>query len=1799
MEFRRRIGALSVMLVAAAAQLSAAVFGVSVLLAPAPTDAAQTVPYKINFQGRLTDNSGNALADGLYNIKFRLWTASTSGTNVWEGDRVRGASDFRVQVTNGLFNIQFGDTTLGDPALSPTLFSSGTYPLYLEVELPTPASATCATNGCAVFTEGAMTPRQPLASTPYAFSADTLDGLDSSAFGQLSAIQSWTDTNTFSKSGGAAIVLSGTAAAGGSILQIGSALSGGSGSGTLFGANTTSAADLINLQVSGGLRLKVDNSGNLTAGGNVSLAAGGSRSLAVAQAASGAGNSLTLAAGQSGSGGFNGGDLVLQAGATGGSGTTGSVIVRANGTESATAFQIQQATSAPAFTVDTAANKVVVGDATGTDAATTLLVVDSATVDPATGYNGAQYYNTTSGKFRCYQAGAWTDCITGTVTATANSTASFVSGLANVAGTGTGVAVETLVFTSATAVSNTAGATGFTAPAAGSFRSCLTKNNAAITGGSMSVRWRVNGVSVGAAACTMNTANSRSAATALDTGTVTFAAGDTIGIAYDSSGLLPAASNDFTTYWSVEYNASSGNGLTLQFIYDNSNSPAGITLSNAKDLAVTAADTATDPNIVFNLQCATSCGANGRFAVQNNGTDALTVSPNGGGIALGQDTTLQAGKNLILSNGTGGISQTFSNNAASSAQTISIANTNTGAGVTIQGLNLTPTNTAAASSGTNTLNVINFAAGGALGGTDTTNGLNFASSTGYTNFINTPTYDLSSLGDQTAAFTALNGTSTANGAGTNATSLILASATNFDIGNYVQVNSANCGGAGVNPCYAKITNKVTNTLTITPALTWANGSTVNEYHIPEIGGTGLTQTLANRFGRGYFIAGVGTGNGTTYYNEDGIDSSLSTFNLLASNVTTLNIGGAATNLTLGSAGTTVTVPGNLSTSGTGSIASAGAISAPTSTNTINGIVINSGTISTGTWQGTAVGAQYGGTGQSSYAVGDLLYASTTTGLSRLAAVATGSCLISQGVSTAPVWGACAAGSASTTLNNLGTTSINAALTPASNNSIDLGTAAAIWRNLYVANIDAGTTTTTLTVGTAATTTAVTIGRSGFQVSLPGGISSSGNFTTSGNISATGSGTLSSAGAITGPTVTNTINGLIINSGALSGVGNITGSGAVMLASGGAGALTLDSASNTLVIAATDTTLQRTATGTYTINLVDTGATTLAVTNSGTGVASLSVEGGVNIGSGQTYQVNGAQISSANLSNDSAITKQGNAFNGTSQLVQTNGSGALPALSGANLTSLNPSNLTTGTAAVTLQPAASAALALTATGTGAINITPGTGGLVNNLASGVGATYTATAAQTADLLTLSNTAGFAPTADGINLLEQTFYGKPSGTNLESATRINVTNANTATGGQVQGLRIVATGTGGAINSDTTGILIDALVNASTGTTNENALEIGAGWDAGLFIQSGGNVIKTSTDTQYAFDVQNSAGSRIFTVDTESSTDPLEVQVGMSSTIDAIQVNLGLDSSNVFAETQTCTTTSNQGALYYNTATNAIRSCVNGGWEDVVTTGGLGILAYGVIADTGTIPGNIAGKASTTAASGPCKVGWASTTSVAYTACSAYSGGRKVVVTAGTITGITNTNGTWTHICLSSTTGQPVKSTAGTEVANLTTAPIAFSAASPVVCLADIKGTGTNIQIYDTRVFTNSVKAFAYSSSTLGLGMIGKASTDTIALPGTGANNSSLRGVVVATNGAAWTAGNGPNAIIVIGGAAWVKATAGTAGANVTSSTGTNGYAFTGTSTGIYGLLGMAETGYTTTCTNGANCNLSLLLTVNPK
>jgi len=227
--------------------------------------AATSVPTKMNFQGRLTDSSGNIMANGTYNMRFRIYTVSTGGSSVWSEDRLVASSQ-GVTVTNGLFSVQLGDIT----SLPASVFNTSA--LYFEIELPTPGTATTSSPS---WTEGAMTPRNQLATSAYAYNAETLDGIDGASFAQLGSANVFTATNS---------------------------------------------VDVSN----------------------------------------------------------------------------------------ANAFQVKNGATS-LFNVDTASSQIAIGTS---DTIGTVLVLDTKTGsgDP-TGTNGAMYYNSNSGKFRCYQSGSWTDCV--------------------------------------------------------------------------------------------------------------------------------------------------------------------------------------------------------------------------------------------------------------------------------------------------------------------------------------------------------------------------------------------------------------------------------------------------------------------------------------------------------------------------------------------------------------------------------------------------------------------------------------------------------------------------------------------------------------------------------------------------------------------------------------------------------------------------------------------------------------------------------------------------------------------------------------------------------------------------------------------------------------------------------------------------------------------------------------------------------------------------------------------------------------------------------------------------------------------------------------------------------------------------------------------------------------------------------------------------------------------------------------------------------------------------------------------
>jgi hypothetical protein len=199
-----------------------------------------------------------------------------------------------------------------------------------------------------------------------------------------------------------------------------------------------------------------------------------------------------------------------------------------------------------------------------------------------------------------------------------------------------------------------------------------------------------------------------------------------------------------------------------------------------------------------------------------------------------------------------------------------------------------------------------------------------------------------------------------------------------------------------------------------------------------------------------------------------------------------------------------------------------------------------------TLAGTLI-AVNGGTGFGSYAVGDLLYANTTTTLAKLPDVATGNALISGGVGVAPAWG------------KIGLTTHVSGVLPIANGGTNGSAAPTAYGVAYgtgtaYAFTAAGTTKQALlaNTGAAPTWSTLTTGASILYGDASGGFS---NVTIGTGVSFV-AGTLSATG--TGGTVTAvTGSGNIASSGGATP--NITFTGTLPIANGGTNATTTPTA----------------------------------------------------------------------------------------------------------------------------------------------------------------------------------------------------------------------------------------------------------------------------------------------------------------------------------------------------------------------------------------------------------------------------------------------------------------------------------------------------------------------------------------------------------------------------------------------------------------------------------------------------------------
>jgi len=70
--------------------------------------ASADIPQIINYQGKVTDIGGIPVADGTYEIRFRIYNDPTAGTLLWDD------THSSVQITDGVFNVALGESPL-DP----------------------------------------------------------------------------------------------------------------------------------------------------------------------------------------------------------------------------------------------------------------------------------------------------------------------------------------------------------------------------------------------------------------------------------------------------------------------------------------------------------------------------------------------------------------------------------------------------------------------------------------------------------------------------------------------------------------------------------------------------------------------------------------------------------------------------------------------------------------------------------------------------------------------------------------------------------------------------------------------------------------------------------------------------------------------------------------------------------------------------------------------------------------------------------------------------------------------------------------------------------------------------------------------------------------------------------------------------------------------------------------------------------------------------------------------------------------------------------------------------------------------------------------------------------------------------------------------------------------------------------------------------------------------------------------------------------------------------------------------------
>jgi len=296
-----------------------AAFCTFLLSTPNAAHAAAGINKTVNFQGRLLNAQGATVADGWYNIQFKIYQDGTgtvagnpSGTLKWTESYVNNNAQTGVLVKNGFLSVNLGTN---NPFASQVDWNQDTLWLSMNVAGNDNACTSFGSAPCAA--DGEMLPMKRMTATPYSLNSGALNGLTSSNFVQLAqGVQTDASTNTSS----------------------------------IF-INKTSTGNLLQLQNTATDVFTVGNTGDLTFGSNAnhtisvatSPASTVGRSMTLTGGAAGtggaalAGGNLVLQGGAGGGTNGNGGDLLLDAGAKNGSGNDGNISI---GTSRASTIQI-------------------------------------------------------------------------------------------------------------------------------------------------------------------------------------------------------------------------------------------------------------------------------------------------------------------------------------------------------------------------------------------------------------------------------------------------------------------------------------------------------------------------------------------------------------------------------------------------------------------------------------------------------------------------------------------------------------------------------------------------------------------------------------------------------------------------------------------------------------------------------------------------------------------------------------------------------------------------------------------------------------------------------------------------------------------------------------------------------------------------------------------------------------------------------------------------------------------------------------------------------------------------------------------------------------------------------------------------------------------------------------------------------------------------------------------------------------------------------------------------------------------